>query len=106
MPEFESFDSRGYSTVDARTGYAEWAGARYDETVVDAITRPAGTRADRPSPPLPTRSRRCTAATTPTAYGSRVPPPKPPAHRCGPSRQARRHESRGKGRSAAMAVSR
>ncbi len=36
MPDFSSFDSRGYRTVDPRSGYAEWA-ATYEETVEDAM---------------------------------------------------------------------
>jgi SAM-dependent methyltransferase len=36
MGDFAAFDSRGYRTVDARTGYAEWA-ASYEQTVVDAL---------------------------------------------------------------------
>ena len=36
MPEFSSFDSRGYRTVDPRTGYAQWV-ATYEETVEDAM---------------------------------------------------------------------
>ena len=36
MPEFSSFDARGYRTVDPRTGYAEWV-ASYEDTVEDAM---------------------------------------------------------------------
>ncbi len=36
MPEFALFDNRGYRTVDARSGYAEWA-ATYEDTVKDAM---------------------------------------------------------------------
>ncbi len=34
--DFSSFDSRGYRTVDARTGYGEWV-ATYEDTVQDAM---------------------------------------------------------------------
>lgn len=33
---FEDFDSRGYRSVDVRTGYAEWVGT-YEQTVQDAM---------------------------------------------------------------------
>ena len=36
MPSFSSFDTRGYRTVDARSGYREWA-ATYEDTVKDAM---------------------------------------------------------------------
>jgi SAM-dependent methyltransferase len=36
MPLFSDFDSRGYRTVDVRSGYGEWV-ATYDETVEDAL---------------------------------------------------------------------
>jgi len=36
MPRFSDFDSRGYRTVDVRSGYGEWV-ATYDDTVVDAL---------------------------------------------------------------------
>jgi SAM-dependent methyltransferase len=36
MTSFQSFDRRGYRTVDARTGYGAWA-ATYDGTVQDAM---------------------------------------------------------------------
>jgi SAM-dependent methyltransferase len=34
--DFEDFDTRGYRTVDARTGYGEWV-ATYESTVEDAM---------------------------------------------------------------------
>jgi SAM-dependent methyltransferase len=34
--DFSAFDSRGYRTVDVRTGYAEWV-ATYERTVEDAM---------------------------------------------------------------------
>ena len=34
--DFADFDKRGYRTVDARVGYAEWA-ATYEDTVKDAM---------------------------------------------------------------------
>ncbi|HWT25324.1 MAG TPA: class I SAM-dependent methyltransferase [Solirubrobacteraceae bacterium] len=36
MSTFETFDARGYRTVDARSGYGEWA-ATYEQTVQDAM---------------------------------------------------------------------
>ena len=36
MPRFSDFDSRGYRTVDVRTGYGEWV-ATYEQTVEDAM---------------------------------------------------------------------
>jgi SAM-dependent methyltransferase len=36
MPDFQAFDRRGYRTVDARTGYGEWA-PTYEGTVQDAM---------------------------------------------------------------------
>jgi SAM-dependent methyltransferase len=36
MIEFEAFDTRGYRTVDARSGYGEWV-ATYERTVEDAM---------------------------------------------------------------------
>jgi SAM-dependent methyltransferase len=36
MTEFSAFDSRGYRTVDVRSGYAEWV-ATYEQTVEDAM---------------------------------------------------------------------
>jgi SAM-dependent methyltransferase len=36
VPRFADFDSRGYRTVDVRSGYGEWA-ATYDDTVMDAL---------------------------------------------------------------------
>jgi SAM-dependent methyltransferase len=36
MPPFSAFDKRGYRTVDARSGYGEWA-ATYEDTVQDAM---------------------------------------------------------------------
>lgn len=36
MPEFADFDSRGYRTVDVRTGYGEWV-STYEDTVEDAM---------------------------------------------------------------------
>src|SRR5215510_12770572 len=36
MARFEGFDSRGYRTVDVRSGYAEWV-ATYEQTVEDAM---------------------------------------------------------------------
>ena len=33
--DFAGFDKRGYRTVDARSGYAEWA-STYEDTVKDA----------------------------------------------------------------------
>jgi SAM-dependent methyltransferase len=36
MAEFADFDTRGYRTVDPRTGYGEWA-ATYDSTVPDEM---------------------------------------------------------------------
>src|SRR5215207_7887745 len=36
MPQFSHFDSRGYRTVDVRTGYGEWV-ATYERTVEDAM---------------------------------------------------------------------
>ena len=36
MPDFRLFDARGYRTVDARSGYAEWV-ATYEDTVQDAM---------------------------------------------------------------------
>lgn len=36
MPTFSDFDSRGYRTVDVRSGYDEWA-ATYDRTVEDEM---------------------------------------------------------------------
>jgi len=51
MPRFADFDSRGYRTVDVRTGYRGWV-STYEETVEDAmdvalldeLTPPPGTR--------------------------------------------------------------
>ncbi|MDA3646679.1 class I SAM-dependent methyltransferase [Saccharopolyspora indica] len=34
--EFSGFDSRGYRTVDVRTGYGEWVG-KYEDTVEDVM---------------------------------------------------------------------
>src|ERR671914_791999 len=36
MPDFSDFDSRGYRTVDVRTGYGEWTPS-YECTVQDAM---------------------------------------------------------------------
>jgi SAM-dependent methyltransferase len=36
MTDFEAFDTRGYRTVDVRTGYGEWV-ATYEQTVEDAM---------------------------------------------------------------------
>ena len=36
MPDFSNFDSRGYPTVDARAGYAEWA-PTYEDAVKDSM---------------------------------------------------------------------
>jgi SAM-dependent methyltransferase len=36
MPDFSDFDSRGYRTVDVRTGYGEWV-PTYEDTVQDAM---------------------------------------------------------------------
>ncbi len=36
MPSFSDYDRRGYRTVDARTGYAEWVHS-YEDTVEDAM---------------------------------------------------------------------
>src|SRR6266852_6064138 len=36
MVQFSDFDSRGYRTVDVRTGYGEWV-ATYEPTVEDAM---------------------------------------------------------------------
>ena len=36
MADFRSFDTRGYRTVDVRSGYREWA-ATYEQTVEDAM---------------------------------------------------------------------
>jgi SAM-dependent methyltransferase len=36
MTDFEAFDTRGYRTVDVRTGYGEWV-ATYEDTVQDAM---------------------------------------------------------------------
>jgi SAM-dependent methyltransferase len=36
MADFASFDTRGYRTVDPRSGYARWA-ATYEDTVEDAM---------------------------------------------------------------------
>jgi SAM-dependent methyltransferase len=36
MLDFATFDSRGYPTVDVRSGYGEWV-ATYDQTVEDAM---------------------------------------------------------------------
>jgi SAM-dependent methyltransferase len=36
MPTFADFDTRGYRTVDVRTGYDEWAGT-YERTVEDEM---------------------------------------------------------------------
>ena len=36
LPDFSTFDRRGYRTVDARAGYGEWA-ATYEDTVQDAM---------------------------------------------------------------------
>jgi SAM-dependent methyltransferase len=36
VARFEDYDSRGYATLDPRTGYAAWAGA-YEEDVVDEM---------------------------------------------------------------------
>jgi SAM-dependent methyltransferase len=36
MPPFSAFDKRGYRTVDARSGYGEWA-STYEDTVEDAM---------------------------------------------------------------------
>ena len=37
MPIFADFDRRGYTTVDVRTGYGEWA-ATYDHVVEDEMS--------------------------------------------------------------------
>ena len=39
MTDFEAFDTRGYRTVDARSGYSEWA-ATYEQTVKEAMDLP------------------------------------------------------------------
>jgi SAM-dependent methyltransferase len=36
MTDFRAFDTRGYRTVDVRTGYGEWV-ASYEDTVEDAM---------------------------------------------------------------------
>ena len=36
MADFSEFDTRGYRTVDVRTGYAEWV-PTYEDTVQDAM---------------------------------------------------------------------
>jgi SAM-dependent methyltransferase len=36
MTDFKAFDTRGYRTVDVRTGYGEWV-ATYEDTVEDAM---------------------------------------------------------------------
>src|ERR671916_45290 len=36
MADFSDFDSRGYRTVDVRTGYGEWV-PTYEDTVQDAM---------------------------------------------------------------------
>src|SRR5439155_10121717 len=36
MTDFEAFDTRGYRTVDVRSGYGEWV-ATYERTVEDAM---------------------------------------------------------------------
>src|SRR4051794_12055830 len=36
MTDFEAFDTRGYRTVDVRSGYGEWV-ATYEQTVEDAM---------------------------------------------------------------------
>ncbi len=36
MTKFSDFDSRGYRTLDVRSGYAEWV-ATYERTVEDAM---------------------------------------------------------------------
>ena len=36
MTDFDSFDTRGYRTVDVRSGYGEWV-ATYEQTVEDAM---------------------------------------------------------------------
>lgn len=36
MPRFSDFDSRGYRTVDVRTGYGEWV-TTYEQTVEDVM---------------------------------------------------------------------
>ena len=36
MTDFETFDTRGYRTVDVRSGYGEWV-ATYEQTVEDAM---------------------------------------------------------------------
>ena len=36
MADFTHFDTRGYRTVDVRSGYGEWV-ATYEETVEDAM---------------------------------------------------------------------
>lgn len=36
MTQFSDFDTRGYRTVDVRTGYGEWVGT-YEDTVQDAM---------------------------------------------------------------------
>src|SRR5688572_25496699 len=36
MAKFSDFDSRGYRTLDVRTGYAEWV-PNYERTVEDAM---------------------------------------------------------------------
>src|SRR6476469_10327822 len=36
MTDFETFDTRGYRTVDVRSGYGEWV-KTYEQTVEDAM---------------------------------------------------------------------
>ena len=36
MTDFETFDTRGYRTVDVRSGYGEWV-TTYEQTVEDAM---------------------------------------------------------------------
>jgi len=36
MTDFKAFDTRGYRTVDVRTGYGEWV-ATYEDTVEDTM---------------------------------------------------------------------
>ena len=36
MADFTDFDTRGYRTVDVRSGYGEWV-ATYEQTVEDAM---------------------------------------------------------------------
>ena len=53
MPRFSDFDSRGYRTVDVRSGYGEWV-ATYGTPVVEAMDLPLLEQLDVPWPALRT----------------------------------------------------